>query len=243
MILPESAYSISVPGKLNPTTIAAFSHALADFKTTEKAVLVLQADRSEIFCNGMDLQWLANSQNTFGKERSTWILFAEILQSIMNSDAITLAIVDGEVTGGGVGIMAACDFVLASANSTFQLSEGLLGFYPALIMPALKSRISDRVIKRMVFTGERYTAEQAQSVGLIDEFATKQEFTDLTQKWISQLSRCEPEVIRGMDYLLDQTHSYSQTYIEDSINLLEQALKKPRTQKRIAAISYMMGEE
>ena len=70
---------------------------------------MLQAeDRPGIFY-GMDLQWLANSQNTFGKERSTWLLFAEILQEIMTSDAITLALVDGEVTGGGVGIMAACD--------------------------------------------------------------------------------------------------------------------------------------
>jgi enoyl-CoA hydratase/carnithine racemase len=69
-----------------------------------------------------------------------------------------------------MGVVCACDYVIANTDSEFSLPEGLLGLIPGMIMPSLLNRLTPQQIKKMVLTGKGYKAEIAMEWGFDDEF-------------------------------------------------------------------------
>lgn len=131
-------------------------------------VLVIESEGAE-FCAGMDLaSALARSR---AELQAGFQKYADCLARLSNGPAATIAVVAGSASGGGVGLAAACDLVVASPASTFTLPELRFGLVPAVILPALQTRLSLRRIKTMALTGDPLTAAQAAVWGLVDVVA------------------------------------------------------------------------
>src|SRR5258706_15218734 len=79
----------------------------------------------------------------------------------------TLAVVPGAAIGLGVGLVAACDVVLASDLATFRFSEVRLGIIPALISPYVIAAMGARACHRHFLTGESFAAAEARRLGLV----------------------------------------------------------------------------
>lgn len=79
----------------------------------------------------------------------------------------TVARVQGNVFGGALGLVAACDIAIAAAGAQFALSEVRLGILPAMISPYLIRAIGERQSRRFVLTGERIDAATAERIGLV----------------------------------------------------------------------------
>src|SRR5438477_5999325 len=82
---------------------------------------------------------------------------------------VTLAVVDEQALGGGVGLAAVCDYVLATERATFGLPELLLGLVPATIFPILLERMPPQRARRLALLGHTQNAAQASASGLVDE--------------------------------------------------------------------------
>jgi len=138
----------------------AVAEALAD-----DAVRVLVLDHTgRVFCSGMDLAEAAGG----GAQEQGVREFPEILALIWSSPKPMLAVVRGPARAGGVGLLAACDVVVAASSSTFGFSEVRLGLVPAVISAVVLPRMLPHVAHRLMLTGEVFGAAVAAAGGLVD---------------------------------------------------------------------------
>jgi enoyl-CoA hydratase len=112
------------------------------------------------FCSGADL--------SEAPEKGTARLLA-LLRQILDLPKPVVATLDGHARAGGLGLLGACDIVLAGPRSTFAFSEARLGLAPAVISLTTLPRLSGRAAGRYFLTGEVFDAGQAARIGLATE--------------------------------------------------------------------------
>ncbi|MEU8757905.1 enoyl-CoA hydratase family protein [Streptomyces sp. NPDC048659] len=93
--------------------------------------------------------------------------FVDLLRQIVELPKPVVAVVDGHARAGGLGLLGACDIVLASDTSDFALTEVRIGVAPAVISVTLLPKLDQRAAARYYLTGERFGAEQARAMGLV----------------------------------------------------------------------------
>ena len=119
------------------------------------------------FQAGADLAWIrsvsrASAEENVAVSRAT----AEAVDRLNRLPIPTIALVQGGCFGGGTGIVAACDIVIAADNAIFSIAEVRWGLTAAIIIPQLSDAISVRQLRRYALTGERFGAAEAQRIGL-----------------------------------------------------------------------------
>jgi len=159
--------AISVPPALSDATVDALAREIAAALGDDSVHGLALTGGAGIFCGGMDLTSLATGPPA-GAGASVR-RFAASLGQLMQAGKPTLAVVQGPALGGGVGLAAACDVVLAARDATFGLPEGLFGLAPAVIAPALLGRISPGALRRLALTALPIGADDARTIGLVDE--------------------------------------------------------------------------
>jgi enoyl-CoA hydratase len=92
---------------------------------------------------------------------------ARLLRAILELPMPVIGAVDGHVRAGGLGLIGACDIVVAGAASTFALTEARIGVAPSIISLTLLPKMSARAAGRYFVTGEKFGAAQAETIGLI----------------------------------------------------------------------------
>jgi methylglutaconyl-CoA hydratase len=122
------------------------------------------------FQAGADLAWI-NAIAAQGPEENEAAsrLTAEAVRRLDTCPMPTLALIQGGCFGGGTGIAAACDVVVASADAIFSISETRWGLMAGIILPQLCQSIGLRQLRRYALTGERFGASEAQRIGLVHE--------------------------------------------------------------------------
>lgn len=118
------------------------------------------------FCAGADLSEASNTDPAkAADDRTRWML--NVLRLIVATPKPVVALIDGNVRAGGMGIVAACDIVVAGKGSSFALTEARLGLAPFMISLTLLPRLSQRAADRYYLTGETFDAAEAATIGLI----------------------------------------------------------------------------
>ena len=122
------------------------------------------------FQAGADLKWVnavraASADENVRVSRAT----ADAVQRLNRAPVPTVALVQGGCFGGGTGIVAACDVVVAADNAVFSIAEVRWGLTAAIIIPQLNDAMGMRQVRRYALTGERFGAEEARRIGLVHE--------------------------------------------------------------------------
>jgi methylglutaconyl-CoA hydratase len=138
----------------------ALTEALAD--DAVRAVVLDHTGR--VFYSGMDLSEAAGG----GAQDQGVREFPDLLEAIWSSPKPVVAVVRGPARAGGVGLLAACDVVVAGASATFAFSEVRLGIVPAVISAVVLPRMVPHVAHRLMLTGQIFDAEVAVDGGLVD---------------------------------------------------------------------------
>jgi enoyl-CoA hydratase/carnithine racemase len=128
--------------------------------------IVLSAEGGQ-FCGGLDLG--AAFADGGDLDRSFVALSLDCLSRIRKARVPVIACVEGDVTGGGVGLTAACDIVIASPRSVFMLSEVIVGLIPALIAPFLLRRLTPARLGTLTQSSRGIQGIEAREWGLVDE--------------------------------------------------------------------------
>ena len=132
-------------------------------------VLVLQAEGKH-FSAGADLNWMrAMKDRTEAVNRDDARKLATLMQKLDACRKPLVGVTQGAAMGGGVGLLACCDIVLATKNAFFALSEVRLGLTPATISPFVVRAMGARQARRYFQTGERFSAQKARAMGLVHE--------------------------------------------------------------------------
>ncbi len=141
------------------------------------------------FQAGADLKWI-NSVRTASPEENLRVsrATADAVQRLNTVPVPTVALVQGGCFGGGTGIVAACDVVLAADNAMFSIAEVRWGLHASIIIPQLADAIGVRQLRRYALTGERFGAEEAARIGLAHS--------------VVPLAELEAEGARIVDHLL-----------------------------------------
>ncbi|SHG23479.1 polyketide biosynthesis enoyl-CoA hydratase PksH [Jatrophihabitans endophyticus] len=120
-----------------------------------------------VFSTGMDLAAAGSSPGTAAQVEPGGAYF-DLLLRLVTTPRTVVTLVDGQAAGGGVGLVAASDVVLATGTSTFALPEALWGLLPCVVLPFLRRRIGGHRARSMMVTTQPVDAGTAQSWGLVD---------------------------------------------------------------------------
>ena len=152
------------------TLIAELTRAFRDAGADPGVRAVLLYSSGPSFCAGADLEWM---RRTASYGRAENLADAEALAAMLAAVAgcpkPTLARVQGNAFGGGVGLIACCDIAIGSDEALFALSEVKLGIIPSTIGPYVMAAIGERSARRYFVTGERFSAAEAHRIGLLHE--------------------------------------------------------------------------
>jgi methylglutaconyl-CoA hydratase len=149
--------------------IGELAEAFVDVGTARAVVL---SGEGQSFCAGADIEWMRASADL---DRDANIADAtalrRMLEAVDGCPAPVVAVVHGHAFGGGSGLVAASDIVLAHPETVFAFSEVKLGIVPAVISPFALRKIGESAARRYFVTGERFDADTALRIGLVHEVA------------------------------------------------------------------------
>jgi isohexenylglutaconyl-CoA hydratase len=135
--------------------------------------------------------------------------FGTLLQRLHGAQVTTIAVVEGAVMGGGVGLAACCDFVLAAGSAQFGMPEATLGLPPAQIAPFVAARIGEGAAMRLMVTGRRIKAPEALACGLVDEVHEGGALDERLHALLTELGRAEPAALRSIKAILHSRRTRS----------------------------------
>src|SRR4051812_3793175 len=149
--------------------IAELTGAFADVGDARTVVL---AGDGPSFSAGADVDWMRSSvELSYDENVADALRLRAMLDAIDSCPAPVVARVQGHALGGGCGLVACCDVVVAEPSAVFAFSEVKLGIVPAVISPFALAKIGPSAARRWFVTGERFTADVALRIGLIHEVA------------------------------------------------------------------------
>ena len=162
------------------------------YENKDVRVVILKGNGKH-FQGGADLEWLKEIGKLDEKEnievsRRT----ASAIRGLIEFPKPTIALIHGGCFGGGTGIAAAADIVIASEDAVFSIAEAKWGVMAGIIIPHLNATIGVRNVRRYALTCERFDANQAKDMGLVHEICKTGELEKAVKPIIENLLSCAP---------------------------------------------------
>ena len=140
--------------------------------------IMILASNGKSFSAGADLGWMKRmAAYSYQDNLKDANALAQMLKALNFLPQTTIAKIQGAAFGGAVGLASCCDIVIASTKASFCLSEVKLGLIPATISPYVVDAIGLKASRRYFQTAERFFADKAQQLGLVDEIVAPDELT------------------------------------------------------------------
>jgi enoyl-CoA hydratase/carnithine racemase len=187
MTLPEKGNLI------NPDLIRGISEGLDRAENEPECRCVVLEGMNGVFSHGMDFQSVMKEPETMDQVSGE---FAGLLLRIRNFARPVIAFIQGTVKAGGLGLAAACDLVIASASSTFVLTEPVFGLVPAVILPFIAERTGMKKARALTLSVRTLKAEEALIAGIADEVAPDEEAARRLKEQLKRILSCDPAVTR-----------------------------------------------
>lgn len=201
---------IALPETLRSDTLDRLEYEIS---TVKGSALVLEGT-----CRGMDLESFVDSDAAPQLSH-----YAGLLRAIRAAACPTIAALDGAMIGGGLGVAASCDVVLATSRTTFALPEALFGLFPGVVVPSLLHRVSPHTVHLLALLGTSKNAEWARTAGLVDEISDDLE--QATTRWVRALGRVDK---RRVVELRDWTcNAYGADALEQGARRSARAVSEP----------------
>jgi methylglutaconyl-CoA hydratase len=187
--------------------IAELTEAFAD--VGDARAVVLSGDGPS-FSAGADVEWMrAAGELTFDENVADARRLRAMLDAIDACPAPVVARVQRHALGGGCGLVACSDVVVADPSAEFAFSEVKLGIVPAVISPFALTKIGPSAARRYFVTGERFGAETALRIGLVHEVA--EDVDGAVERVVAELLSAGPEAARVAKELARRAASADET--------------------------------
>ena len=184
------------PERRNAFDASLIAELTAAFDDVGDARAVVLAGDGLSFSAGADVDWMRSSvELSYDENVADALQLRGMLDAIDACPAPVVARVQGHALGGGCGLAACCDIVVAERSAVFAFSEVKLGIVPAVISPFALAKIGPSAARRYFLTGERFDAEAALHIGLVHEVAD--DLDAAVDAVVAELLSAGPEAARG----------------------------------------------
>ena len=202
----------------------------------EVMVLVLKSQGTAAFCAGASFDELL-AVTTEAEGKTFFSGFAHLINAMRKCPKIIVGRVQGKAVGGGVGIAAACDYVLATQEANIKLSELAIGIGPFVIEPAVSRKIGKTALAELsLAAGEWKSAAWAKEKGLYaNTFETIEKLDDALSILTRQLASYNPEALAEMKKVLWDGTSHWDTLLLDRAAITGTLVISEVTKKALAA--------
>src|SRR5688572_8745350 len=153
--------------------IAELTSAFEKFEADEKVSIIILKANGATFCAGADIADLQKLQTySFEQNLADSNHLKELFLRIYTLRKIVIAQVEGHALAGGCGLVTVCDFVFSVPEAKFGYPEVKIGFIPAIVMIFLLRKIGEAYTKRLLLSGDPFSADQVFQMGLIHEIVS-----------------------------------------------------------------------
>jgi enoyl-CoA hydratase/carnithine racemase len=203
--------SPSAENRINHTMVSEFLALIDRLQDgTESAVLVIRGTAGQ-FCGGMDWDNFARGRgpqiDNFGK-------WERIIAGIEKLSRVTVAVVEGPCIGAGLELALACDYRLAAEDAYIRVSEVRAGLLPSNLTYQLAKYVGLGTAKRLLLTGEPWSASAALQVGIFDRVVPAAELETSIREVVDLFEPVNPVSLAMARRLLHESYS---TQVEDAV--------------------------
>lgn len=182
---------------LNPEMISEITSTFRELAERPELRAIVLKGEGKVFCSGADLNWMksmvsySQEQNQQDAER-----LYEMFQAIASCPHLVIGVARGSAYGGGLGMIACCDLVLAEAQTSFCFSEVKLGLSPAIISHFILKKIPLGLVAGWMMTGRAFKTVEALAMGLVHSLAEEAEIEKMLAQILNQVGEAAPQAIR-----------------------------------------------
>lgn len=177
----------------NDELIAGLTKKFVEMNDDSSVNLVVLTGAGKSFCAGADLNWM-KSMIDYSEEENIKDsqALSDLFQTINTFSKPVIGKINGASLGGGAGLVAVCDYVIASEKALFGFTEVLLGLVPAVISPFVIAKIGESNARATFLTGERFDAKRAMSLGLVHQISLDRHFQNDTDELVEKFLKAAP---------------------------------------------------
>lgn len=173
---------------LNPDLIKQLTEKLLIAGESNEVKVIILKSNGPAFSAGADLAYLEQiRKNSFEDNLADSNLLKELFKTIIKLPKIIIAQVEGHAIAGGCGLATACDFIFSTPEAKFGYTEVKLGFVPAIVSCLLMRKTSETIAKKILFTGELFSAQTALDYNLITFVTSANEISQTVQNYAASL--------------------------------------------------------
>ena len=218
--------------------LKALTQSLQDIYNHDHARCVVIKAQGKHFCAGADLNWMKRmAQYSEEENLSDSMILANAMQSIYQCPVPTICLVQGAAMGGGAGLAAASNITIATDTARFCFSEAKLGLIPAVISPYVVEAIGPRAAKHLFCTAEKFDAQQAKALGLVNQIVGVDELDQAGALICEQIKQNAPQAVRDCKQLVDlvKHKQISSTILQQTAQLIASKRVSVEGQKGLQA--------
>lgn len=168
-----------------------------------QARVAVLAGAGKAFCAGADLTWMSQMVSyTFEQNVGDANAMAAMFNALDSLPIPLIGRVHGAALGGGSGLAAVCDIVVAAEDATFGFTEARLGILPAVISPFVVQKIGVSAARELFLTASRFTAVRAKEIGLVHAVVADGEMDARIEGYVRELLASAPGAIAGAKHLI-----------------------------------------
>jgi methylglutaconyl-CoA hydratase len=188
--------------------------------------VVVLAGAGKTFSAGADVNWMAKTIGYSEEQNVADALAASAMFAALDSLPVPLVgRIHGAALGGGAGLAAVCDIVVAASDAVFGFTEVKLGILPAVISPFALAKIGRSAARELFLTGARFSADRAREIGLAHAVVPAADLDTTVARYVREILDSGPEAIAAAKALIPQVAGKS---IADAAPITARALAARR---------------
>ena len=174
--------------------------------------VVVIGGAGKVFCAGADAGWMARMVG-YSREDNLRdaTAMAEMFFAINTVPALVIGRVQGAALGGGSGLAAVCDVVVAEDSAVFGFTETKLGILPAVISPYVLPKIGPSAARELFLTGMRFDATRAREIGLVHAVVPASELDAAVDRYVTEALSASPTGLAAAKALIPRVWGQSPT--------------------------------
>jgi len=241
LILQRQEESLAVvtlnrPDRRNALSIEVLEslcRALESLAAEPQRRVVLLHGAGPAFCAGLDLY--EASDTDLAEQSAHWI--GQTFETLATCPLVTIAAAHGAAYAGGAGLMACCDFTVASDDLQIRFPEVRRGLVPALASVALSRRLRDNDLRELLLLGEPIGARRAWDMGLVDRVVTTGELMPEAHRVAATLLKGAPEAVRQTKRLIRELRADPAPMFAQALELHKQARLSDEAREGLTAFA------
>lgn len=230
---------LNMPNKRNVLSMEMISNLTDQFQNLKKdpnIQLLILSGKGEHFCAGGDLRWMNLDPDMSDTENINQVSqLAKMFYALESLPCPVICRIKGSVFGGGLGLVAASDIVVAQELTQFCFSEVKLALVPSLISPFLLKKIQKSKLKELCLSARIFETQEAKDLGLIHFSGSSEDCDNYTSNLVLKLLKYDKQALQKTKELLDKLPQLSyEEQKESSIQTLANRRKSPEVRKHIS---------